>query len=138
MPPNGGDPSISLAKRYLDSPLAFFLRTEGPARDPTWLLSLQTEALRMFMKHALDLHQGFYQCEIKGALANAGGERFSLDQFHKATRVQARFSRQFDIAFDSAAGILRAGSAGEIVAAQARADAPVDEAAAAEVQEKHA
>ena len=55
-----------VAKRFLDSPLQFFMKTESPERDPTWLQSLPNEALRCFMKHALELSQGLYQPEIRG------------------------------------------------------------------------
>ena len=58
--------SVLLVKHFLDSPLAFCIKTEGPERDPTWLQSLPTEALRCFMKHALDLAQGLYLAEIRG------------------------------------------------------------------------
>ena len=58
--------TLTLVKHYLDSPLPFFIKTEGPERDPTWLQALPTEALRLFMKHALDLAQGIYLIEVRG------------------------------------------------------------------------
>ena len=57
--------AMPMVKRFLNSPLVFFTQTEGPDRDPTWLQSLPNDALRLFMKHALDLAQGSYQPEIK-------------------------------------------------------------------------
>ena len=51
--------------RLLDSPLAFFMKTEGPERDPTWVQSLPNEAQRCFCKHALDIAGGMYQPEIR-------------------------------------------------------------------------
>ncbi len=65
--------TVLLVKHYLDSPLAFFMKTEGPERDPTWLQALPTEALRCFMKHALDLAQGLYLAEIRGGAAGSFG-----------------------------------------------------------------
>ena len=91
------------AKRLLNSPLDFFLKTEGPDRDPTWLQSFQTDALRCYMKHSLELAQGYYAPEIKGALAAVGADRYSLDKFHKSTRVSQRFFQAFKIAYDSIA-----------------------------------
>ena len=99
--PSAADSPMSLVKLFLDSPLAFFSKTEGPERDMTWLHSLPTEALRLFMKHALDLAQGFFQPEIKGALSGIGAEKFSIDQFHKGARVSQRFAENFRVALDS-------------------------------------
>ena len=64
---------MTFVMELIDSPLAFFTKTEGPDRDPTWLQSFPTEALRSYMKHSLGLAQGFYSPEIKGALAAVGG-----------------------------------------------------------------
>jgi hypothetical protein len=52
--------------RVLDSPLKFFMKTEGPERDPTWVQSLPSEAQRCFCKHALEIASGLYDPEIKG------------------------------------------------------------------------
>ena len=60
----------SLVSQLFESPLAFFMKTESHERDPTWMQSLPNEALRCFMKHALDVFQGLYQSEIRGG---AGG-----------------------------------------------------------------
>ncbi len=54
------------ASRVLESPLAFFMKTEGPERDPTWVQSLPNEAQRCFCKHALEVALGLYQPGIKG------------------------------------------------------------------------
>ena len=104
--------SIKRAKSYLDSPLKFFLQTEGPDKDPTWLQALPNEALRQFMKHWIEIAQGFYKPEIAGALKQPKGERYSVEQFHKATRVAKRFFEPFQIAYDSLVGSPK-GSSGE-------------------------
>jgi hypothetical protein len=93
--------TASLVRCFLDSPLAFFMKTESPERDPTWLQSLPNEAQRCFMKHALDVSQGLYQPEIKGALAGTSADKYSVDKFHNATRVNQRFTTSFLIAYDS-------------------------------------
>ena len=114
-PPDSADEEakkrMTLVKHLIDSPLAFFAKTEGPDRDPTWLQSLPTEALRSYMKHSLDLAQGFYSPEIKGALAAVAGDKYSLDRFHKSTRVAQRFFQVFSLARDSLVGKVRAESA---------------------------
>ena len=56
----------SLVTQILESPLAFFMKTESHERDPTWMQSLPNEALLCFMKHALDVFQGLYQPVIRG------------------------------------------------------------------------
>ena len=61
-------PARVFVKQWLDSPLAFFMKTESTDRDATWLQALPSEALRLFMKHVLELQQGQFQAEIKGAL----------------------------------------------------------------------
>ena len=60
--------SIKTAKSYLDSPLKFFLQTEGPDKDPTWLQAMPSEALRLVMKHCTEVAQGLYKPEIQGAI----------------------------------------------------------------------
>ena len=97
--------TIALAKNFLDSPLAFFMRTESPDRDPTWVQSLPTEALRCLMKHALEMNQGFYHSELRGALSNIGSaDKYSLEKFHQSGRVAQRFVKGFAIAYDSLVG----------------------------------
>jgi hypothetical protein len=100
-----------LVRRFLDSPLAFFVKTESLQRDPTWLQSLPTEALRCFMKHVLDISQGFYQPEIRGALSGTWAERYNVEKFNKAIRVNHRFTKTFMIAYDSIVGPSSAASA---------------------------
>ena len=51
--------STVAAQRMLRAPLELFMKTESPDRDPTWVQSLPNEALRCFMKHVLELSQGF-------------------------------------------------------------------------------
>ena len=103
--------TVLLVKHYLDSPLAFFIGTEGPERDPTWLQALPTEALRCFMKHALDLAQGLCLAEIRGALQGASADRYSVERFNKAARLNLRFTTPFQIAYDALAGWQSAESA---------------------------
>ncbi len=49
----------------------------------------------------MDLAQGFYQPEIKGAMAAVGAQRFSLDRFHKTGRVELRFMNEFAVTLNS-------------------------------------
>ena len=93
-----------VAQRFLDSPLQCFMKTESPDRDPTWLQSLPTAALRCFMKHALGLSQGLYRPEIQGALQKCPAEKFSVEKFHQTTRVDQRFTTAFLVAYDSLVG----------------------------------
>ena len=92
---------LQTARSYLDSPLKFFLQTEGPDKDPTWIQSLPSEALRLTMRHFLDLSMGFYKPEIVGALSQPRAEKYSLERFHKNQRVPKRFFEPFQIAYDS-------------------------------------
>ena len=85
----------------VDQPHAFFLKTEGPDRDPTWLQSLPTEAHRLFMKHIGDISKGYYKSEIGGFLAAVGADKFNWEKFNKSSRVSARFNTPFSIAYDS-------------------------------------
>ncbi len=57
-----------VALGVLGSPLRFFMKTEGPERDPTWVQSLPNEAQRCFCKHALEIASGQYDPEIKGGV----------------------------------------------------------------------
>ena len=93
--------SLQTARSHLDSPLNFFLQTEGPDKDPTWIQSLPNDALRLAMRHFLELGQGLYHMEIAGALSQPKGERYNLDKFHKGTRVAKRFFEQFQIHYDT-------------------------------------
>jgi hypothetical protein len=104
-----------LVRRLLDSPLAFFVKTESLQRDPTWLQSFSTEALRCFMKHVLDISQRCYQSEIRGALSGTLSQRYSVEMFHKASRVNERFTKSFLIAVDSIVGPSSAASADSAV-----------------------
>eukprot|EP00959_Pyramimonas_sp_CCMP1952_P022431 472085-Pyramimonas_sp.AAC.1 len=84
--------AVRTASSYLDSPLQFFLRTQGPDKGPAWIQSLPGEALRLTMRHFLDLGQGLYKSEIAGALSQPKSERHSLEKFHKGQRVIAHDS----------------------------------------------
>ena len=101
---NSDAETIRTAKSYIDSPLKFFLQTEGPDKDPTWLQALPNEALRLAMKHCIEVAQGFYKPEIAGALKQPKGERYNVEQFHKGSRVAKRFFEPFQIAYDSLVG----------------------------------
>ena len=98
---------MATARSYLDSPLKFFLQTEGPDKDPTWLQSLPTNALRLAMKHFLDIAQEVYSPEIAGALTQPKSERYDMDKFHKSVRVAKKFFQKFQIAYDSLVGALQ-------------------------------
>ena len=65
---------------------------------------MPNEALRLFMKHVLELQQGLFCAEIKGALAGMNAERCSMDKFHIASEVEVRVAKPFRIAFDSYVG----------------------------------
>jgi hypothetical protein len=99
--------SIKTVKSYLDNPLKFFLQTEGPDKDPTWLQALPNEALRLAVKHCIDVAQGYYKPEIAGALRQPKGERYNVEQFHKGSRAAKRFFEPFQIAYDSLVGSLK-------------------------------
>ena len=99
--------SIKTAKSYFDSPLKFFLQTEGPDKDPTWLQAMPSEALRLVMKHCTEVAQGLCKPEIQGALKQPQRERY-MDAFHKAVRVSKRFFELFQIAYDSLVGSKKA------------------------------
>ena len=94
--------SMKMVQQFLECPLDFFEKTEGPEKDPTWLQSLPTEALRLFMKHYLDLCQGFYQPETWGALSQVS--KLPLEKFVEGTRVMVRFTTPFRVAYDSLIG----------------------------------
>ena len=49
------DETQNSALSYINNPLDFFRLTEGPNKDPTWVQSYGAEALRMYMKHSLEL-----------------------------------------------------------------------------------
>ena len=75
---SGAIATIQTARSDLEGSLKFFVKTEGPDRDPTWLQSLPSEALRLFMTHLLDLAQGWCRTEISGALKQSKAQRLSL------------------------------------------------------------
>ena len=93
-----------VAQTFIDCPLQCFMKTESPERDPAWVQSLPTEALRCFMKHALELSQGLYRPEIQGALQKCPAEKFSVEKFHQTTRVNQRFTTAFGVAYASLVG----------------------------------
>ena len=95
------------AKYCLDNPLKFFLQTEGPDKDPTWLQALPNEALRLAIKHCNEVAQGFYKPEITGALKQPKGEQYNVERFHKGARVSKRFFEPFQIAYGSHRGIVQ-------------------------------
>ena len=66
--------TVALVSHVINSPLDLFMKTEGPDRDPTWLQALPSEALRIFMKHVVELGQGVYTPEIRGTLSSTSTE----------------------------------------------------------------
>jgi len=96
--------SMRLAQSYMHSPLKFFVLTEGPDKDPTWLQSFPNPATRLAMKHFFDMATGFYKPEISGALTQPKGQRYNVEQFHKGARVLKCFVEPFRIAYDSLVG----------------------------------
>ena len=99
--PAGSASPAAVCKAFVQSPLAFFEKTESPERDPTWTQSLPTEALRLFMKHMLELSQGLYRPEIAGALQKVNIHKYNIEHFHETTRVKQKFSTPFQVAYDS-------------------------------------
>ena len=78
------------------------------------------------MKHFHDIATGFYKPEISGALSQPKGQRYNVEQFHKGTRVLARFVGPFRIAYDSLVAVPKGssqedqtGAAGEAATADA-------------------
>ena len=65
---------------------------------------LPTQSLRLFVKHYLEIAQGFYNAEIRGALTNMPADKFTVEKFLATTRVEQRFAKPFQIAYDSIAG----------------------------------
>ena len=99
--PAGSASPAAVCKAFVQSPLAFFEKTESPERDPTWTQSLPTEALRLFMKHMLELSQGLYRPEIAGALQKVNIHKYNIEHFHETIRVKQKFSTPFQVAYDS-------------------------------------
>ena len=60
------------------------------------------------MKQVLDVAQGQYLAEIRGALQGASADRYSVERFNKAARVNVRFTTPFMIAYDSLVGLKQA------------------------------
>ena len=96
--------ALKAVKSCLDNPLEFFLQTEGPDQDSTWVQSLPNEALRLAMRHCMEVSQGYYKPEIGGALSQPKGQRYNVEQFHKGARVSKRFFEPFQIAYDPLVG----------------------------------
>jgi hypothetical protein len=67
------------------------------------------------MKHVQDVAQGQYLAEIRGALQGASADRYSVERFNKAARVNLRFTTPFMIAYDSLVGLQQAESADAVV-----------------------
>ena len=126
----------ALARDLLASPWQMHDKLLGPARDPTWINTLPSEAARLFFKHMLELQTGAYNPEIKGALSSMPCSKFSAEKFHETDRVKRRFFTDFQVAYDSitkkttGAGDEAAGSKAEGVAGSAAAPDKKKEAAA--------
>ena len=112
------DETQHAALSYINNPLDFFRVTEGPNKDPTWAQSYGVEALRMYMKHSLELKQGVYAPELNGALRgnSKGAKGFTMDAFHLCGRVETKFFSAFLMAYDALKP--RAASADEMQAVQ--------------------
>ena len=82
-------------------PLKLFLLTEGPDKDATWLRTRPNEAMRLTIKHCINIAQCFYKPEIGGALKQPRSERYNWEQFRKGSRVAKRFFEPFLIVYDS-------------------------------------
>ena len=123
--------TVARVTHMLNSPLDLFLKMEGPDRDPTWLQALLSEALRIFMKHVAELGQGLYTSEIRGALSSTAAEKYSLDRFHKAARVSARFATSFVMAYDSLTGAAQEFAAAKDAALASQAGSAAESAAGA-------
>ena len=86
------------------------------------------------MKHALDVSQGCYLPEVRGALSGTTADKYGIEKFIKGLRVNQRFTSAFRIAYDSLVGP-RAASADEaaglagnvVVSAEQAAQLLVDE-----------
>ena len=95
---------ISDIKKILDSPMQLYTMTEGRDRDLTWTQTLPTEALRLYVDHLMDLGQGAFLAEIRGALASVG-QQYILEKFHNCSRVITKFITPFAIAYDSLSSV---------------------------------
>ena len=56
----------AMARSLLGSPWQMHDKLQGPARDPTWINTLPSEAARLFFKRMLELQIGTYSPEING------------------------------------------------------------------------
>ena len=126
----------AMARSLLGSPWQMHDKLQGPAKDPTWITTLPTEASRLFFKHMLDLQIGTYTPEIRGALLQMPTHKFSAEKFHETDRVKRRFFTDFQIAYDSitkkmpGAGDEAAGASAEGASGAAGAHEKKKEAAA--------
>ncbi len=89
------------------------------------------------MKHALDLAQGQYLAEIRGALQGASADRYSVERFNKAARVNLRFTTPFLIAYDSLVALQHAESADAVVGPGGFSDESVWSNMAESADKKH-
>ena len=91
----------AMARELLASPWKMYDKLQGPAREPTWINTLPSEAARLFFKHMLDMQMSTYASEIKGALSGMGASKFTVEKFHETDRVKRRFFTDFQVAHDS-------------------------------------
>ena len=89
------------------------------------------------MKHALDLAQGLYLAEIRGALQGASADRYSVERFNKAARVNLRFTTPFQIAYDALVGLQSAESADAAAGPGGYSDESAGSKAAESADSKH-
>ena len=95
--------SPAKVRSLLQSPLEFYELFEGPNKDPTFIVALPTEALRLWMKHIQDLYAHVYLTEIKGALTGQTVWKWTWDKFLECERPKKRFGEPFRIAYQKIA-----------------------------------
>ena len=89
---HGANECAAAAKSLLSSPWMLYEKLVGPARDPTRITSLPSDAAPVFFKRAVELQAGMFKPEIAGALTNMIGHgKFTMDKFHSADRPKRRF-----------------------------------------------
>ena len=82
------------------------------------------------MKHALDLAQGLYLAEIRGALQGASADRYSVERLNRGAHVNMRFTAPFQIAYDSLVGLPSVASADAAAGPGGYSDEPAGSKAA--------
>ena len=99
------------AREMLLKPLVLHEKLNGPNRDPTYINSMPSEALKMFYTHIQEVNALVFLPEIKGALHGPNGARWNWSQFHECDRVKKRFAEGFRLAYSKLVAV--GGSTGE-------------------------